>query len=84
MEAIIDRLRELEAEEVEMLKDHKALLIERDQEDERRVRKRAEEDEAWKSRLENRDREEDASYVFRFELSRHTNENLLGSASATS
>ena len=64
MEAIIDRLRELEAEEVQMLKDHKALLVKRTQEDERRVHERAEEDEAWKSRLENRDREEDASRVF--------------------
>jgi len=63
MEAIIDRLRELEAEEVKMLKDHKALLVKRTQEDERRVRERAEEDEAWQSRLLNRDREEDASRV---------------------
>jgi hypothetical protein len=64
MEAIIDRLRELEAEEVQMLKDHKALLVKRTQEDERRVHERAEEDEAWQSRLLNRDREEDASRVF--------------------
>ncbi len=64
MEAIIDRLRELEAEEVQMLKDHKALLVKRTQEDERRVRERAEEDEAWQSQLLNRDREEDASRVF--------------------
>ncbi len=65
MEAIIDRLRELEAEEVQILKDHKTLLMKRTQEEERRVRERAEEDKAWKSRLENRDREEDASHDFR-------------------
>lgn len=64
MEAIIDRLRELEAEEVQILKDHKALLAKRAEEDERGVRERAEEDEAWQSRLRNRDHEEDASPVF--------------------
>jgi len=64
MEAIIYRLRELEAEEVQMLKDHKALLMKQTQENERRVRERAAEDEAWQYRLGNRDREEDASHVF--------------------
>ncbi len=63
MEAIINRLRELEAEEVQMLKYHKAFLVERGQEDERRVRERAIEDEAWQSRLRHRDQEEDASPV---------------------
>lgn len=84
MEVIIKRLRELEAEEVQMLRNHKALLVERGQEDERRVREQAEEDEAWQSRLEDRDREEDASHDFPFDPSRRTDEKLSGFASATS
>lgn len=63
MEAIFDRLRELDAEEVQILRDHRALLVKRTRDDERRVRERAEEDESWKSRLGKRDREEDASHV---------------------
>lgn len=64
MKAITDRIRELEAEEVQSLKEHKALLAKRAEEDERGVRERAEEDEAWRSRLRDRDHEEDASPVF--------------------
>lgn len=64
MEAIITRLRELEAEEVQLLRNHRVLLVERGQEDERRLRERAEEDEAWQSRFGKRDREEDASLLF--------------------
>ena len=61
MEVISLRLRELEAEEIRICKDHKALLKKRAQEDELRVDQRAKEDEAWKSRLETHDREEDVS-----------------------
>ena len=61
MEVISRRLRELEAEEIRICEDHKALLKKRAQEDELRVDQRVKEDEAWKSRLEIRDREEDVS-----------------------